>query len=196
MKKRSLTTGEIAEYCRVNFRTVIRWIERGLIRAYQLPGRGDNRVEVEDFVGFLRSNQLPIPDEFLPYCRRVLIVDDEPQLARSIERTLQKAGFETELAFNGFEAGTKLGTFLPSVLTLDLSMPGLDGFGVLKTIAETPQLANVRILVISALPEAELQRAKAMGAHEVMSKPFDNAQLLQAVSQLAGVEDLKALAVE
>jgi len=62
--KRTLTTGEIARYCGVNFRTVIRWIKRGYLNAFQLPGRGDNRVEVEDFLIFLKKNNIPIPEEF------------------------------------------------------------------------------------------------------------------------------------
>ena len=62
--KQILTTGEIARYCGVNFRTVIRWIERGRLKAYQLPGRGDNRVTVEDFIDFLKVNSMPIPEEF------------------------------------------------------------------------------------------------------------------------------------
>ncbi|TNF38926.1 MAG: response regulator, partial [Gammaproteobacteria bacterium] len=42
---KTLTTGDIARYCQVNFRSVIRWIERGLLKAHKLPGRGDNRVK-------------------------------------------------------------------------------------------------------------------------------------------------------
>lgn len=59
----TLTTGEIAEYCDVNSRTVIRWIQRGHLRAYQLPGRGDNRVAVEDFLRFLKRHRMPVPEE-------------------------------------------------------------------------------------------------------------------------------------
>ncbi|MDO6805884.1 helix-turn-helix domain-containing protein, partial [Wenyingzhuangia sp. 1_MG-2023] len=57
--KQVLTTGEVAKYCGVNFRTVIRWIERGHLEAYKLPGRGDNRVPVAGFVRFLQSNEMP-----------------------------------------------------------------------------------------------------------------------------------------
>jgi excisionase family DNA binding protein len=64
VEKRTLTTGEIAQYCGVNFRTVIRWIKRGYLDAFQLPGRGDNRIEVEDFLVFLKKNNIPIPKEF------------------------------------------------------------------------------------------------------------------------------------
>ena len=50
--KNTLTTGEAAKYCGVNFRTVIRCIERGHLKAYKLPGRGDNRIPVKDCVRF------------------------------------------------------------------------------------------------------------------------------------------------
>ena len=45
MKKEILTTGDIAKYCNVNFRTVVRWVERGLLKSHKLPGRGDNRIQ-------------------------------------------------------------------------------------------------------------------------------------------------------
>ena len=49
---KTLTSGEIASYCDVNLRTVIRWIESGKLKGFKLPGRGNNRVLVEDFVAF------------------------------------------------------------------------------------------------------------------------------------------------
>lgn len=63
MSKHTLTTGDIAQYCDVNSRTVIRWIRRGHLRAYQLPGRGDNRIDVEDFLDFLWQHKMPVPEE-------------------------------------------------------------------------------------------------------------------------------------
>ena len=50
---KTLTSGEIATYCDVNLRTVIRWIESGKLKGFKLPGRGNNRVLVSDFVSFL-----------------------------------------------------------------------------------------------------------------------------------------------
>ncbi|ASP40977.1 hypothetical protein CHH28_17240 [Bacterioplanes sanyensis] len=64
-EKQALTTGEVAKFCGVNFRTVIRWIERGHLQAYKLPGRGDNRIPVNGFVEFLKDNHMPVPDELL-----------------------------------------------------------------------------------------------------------------------------------
>ena len=63
MNRRMLTTGDIARHCDVTPRTVIRWIQRGHLKAHQLPGRGDNRVDPTDFLQFLEVNALPIPLE-------------------------------------------------------------------------------------------------------------------------------------
>ena len=186
--KRTLTTGEIAKYCGVNFRTVIRWIERGLLKAHQLPGRGDNRVEVHDFLAFLRTNEMPIPEEFLDRSRRVLIVEDDPAMAAAIQRTLKRAGFETRVASDGFRAGTLLGTFLPGVMTLDLRMPGIPGIDVLKFVRLAERLKDIRILIVSAMPRKELDEALAAGADDVLEKPFKNQELVEKVSRLAGVD--------
>jgi excisionase family DNA binding protein len=187
-EKRVLTTGDIAKYCGVNFRTVIRWIERGHLKAHQLPGRGDNRVEVRDFLAFLRSHDMPIPEEFLDRSRRVLIVEDDPAMSAAIQRTLKRAGFETRVASDGFRAGTLLGTFLPGVMTLDLRMPGIPGLDVLKFVRLAERLRDIRILVVSAMPRKELDEALAAGADDVLEKPFRNPELLEKVTRLAGVD--------
>ncbi len=184
MEKPPLTTGDIAKHCGVNFRTVIRWIERGRLKAYQLPGRGDNRVRAEDFMVFLRDNQMPVPAEFLDKQRRVLVVEDDPVMARAIERVLKRAGYETRTAMDGFRAGVLLGDFQPSVVTLDLRLPGLGGLEVLKFIRSTEHFSNVRILVVSGMPQDELNKALQTGADDILGKPFDNEILLKKVEQL------------
>ena len=104
-RQETLTTGEIANYCGVNFRTVIRWIQRGQLRAYQLPGRGDNRVEVHNFIAFLRENNIPIPRDFLHLARRVLVVENDPAVSQAIERVLRKHNFDVYNAQDGFPPG-------------------------------------------------------------------------------------------
>ncbi|WP_413701197.1 helix-turn-helix domain-containing protein [Psychromonas sp. KJ10-10] len=89
-KVKSLTTGDIAEYCDVNLRTVIRWIDKGNLKGYKSPGRGNNRVTVESFVIFLKENNMPIPAEFMPNSKTVLIVDDDENMANAIKRVLKK----------------------------------------------------------------------------------------------------------
>jgi two-component system response regulator VicR len=193
MKKRALTTGEVAEYLSVNFRTVIRWIERGHLKAYQLPGRGDNRVTVEDFLGFLQANKMPIPEEFKSSKsnneRRVLVVEDEKPMANAIERVLRQSDFDVRVANDGFTAGAQFSLFEPAVATLDLQIPGLGGMDVLHFVRSTERLEGTKILVVSAMPQQQLEAAVAAGADGYLQKPFDNDELLARVRELAGVSD-------
>jgi two-component system, OmpR family, response regulator VicR len=187
VEKPSLTTGEIADYCGVNFRTVIRWIKRGHLKAYQLPGRGDNRVEIRGFVNFLRENNMPIPDDFRKYSMRVLIVDDDTSMAKNIQRVLHRAGFETEIALDGFQAGTLAESFTPSLMTLDLKMPGLSGLEVIRFARGKDNLKHIKIAVVSAMPQQDLDEALKAGADCVIEKPFNNDDLVDKVSELMGI---------
>jgi len=196
LKKRILTTGEIAQYCGVNFRTVIRWIKRGHLKAYQLPGRGDNRVEIQDFLRFLKEHHMPVPEEFRPSSPRVLIVEDEPAMANTIQRLLHRHGFETAIALSGVHAGTLLESFSPAVMTLDLKMPGLGGLDVLKFVRQSEHLKDIKILVVSAMPRQELEEALAAGANDILEKPFENDILVEKISHLAGANGKPAREVE
>ncbi|MDQ7015812.1 MAG: response regulator [Gammaproteobacteria bacterium] len=183
--RRALTTGEVAKYCGVHFRTVIRWVERGYIKAYKLPGRGDHRILVEDFIEFLKSNDMPVPEAFQSNRRRVLVVEDDPVTASIIEKLLKNSGFATAIASDGFLAGAMLGVFTPAVMTLDLSMPGLNGLDVLQHIKKESTLSRLKVLVVTAATDDdEIQKALDAGANDVISKPFDHKLLVEKVKQL------------
>ncbi len=188
MEKRTLTTGEVASYCNVSFTTVIRWIKAGRLKGYQLPGRGDRRIQIPDFLAFLRENGLPIPAELEDLGRRVLIVDDDPHVVRIITNTLENAGFETAKAWSGFSAGRMLERFRPGLMTLDLRMPGLGGLQVLKTLRQTEHLKHIRVLVVSGLERERLEEARRAGADDVLPKPFTPQALLEKVEKLVGVD--------
>lgn len=190
MGQKTLTTGEIGRHCGVHLRTVLRWIEQGRLKSFKLPGtRGDNRVLLADFIHFLGENKLPVPEEFRQETRRVLVVDDERNMAAAIQRTLRRSGFEVQVALDGLQAGVLLQSFMPTVMTLDLKMPGLDGHQVLRFIRQRPELASVRVLVVSAMPRDELERARANGADDVLEKPFSPQELIDKVVALAGGAD-------
>ncbi len=182
---KTLTTGDIAKMCDVNLRTVIRWIERGDLKGFKLPGRGNNRVQLEDFLQFLHQHGMPIPPELSGEDNfRILIIDDEAAVARSIGRVLRSAGYETAIANDGFQGGSLLMKQQPALVTLDLRMPGISGYDVLKFIRTTPETAATKVIVISALDHSSLQRALDEGADAVLSKPFDNQQLTELVKEL------------
>ena len=178
-EQRSLTTGEIAKYCGVNLRTVIRWLESDKLKGYKLPGRGNNRVLANDFIGFLKKNNMPIPADLVgTEDPLILIVDDEMSMAKAIQRIARKAGVRSMIAEDGFQAGTMLSMHKPDMMTLDLSMPGLDGFDVLTYTRSQDALKNVKIVVVSASDQAKLDRAIELGADKAFAKPFDPATLM------------------
>ena len=186
--KKALTTGEVAKYCGVNFRTVIRWIERGQLKAFKLPGRGDNRISIDHFVAFLREHDMPVPAEFQDLSRRILIIEDQPAMASAIERVLRRAGFETRVVHDSFQAGAQLAEFNPSLITLDLQMPGLNGFSVLDFLRQDERWRGVKVLVVSALSESQLQDAIQQGADDILSKPFENQMLLKKDADLLDMQ--------
>ena len=182
-----LSSREAGQRCGVSFRTVIRWIERGDLAAYRLPGRGDYRIALSDLQEFTRRHGLPEPvaaGEASPPSNRVLIVDDDASMARAIQRVLRPAGYDTLIASDGFQAGSLLHSFAPSLMTLDLQMPGLDGFGVLRFLRDSVPRPDLRVLVVSGESEQRLREARDLGAHETLAKPFANEQLLATVRGL------------
>lgn len=182
---KTLTTGEAAALCGVNFRTIIRWIERGLLTAHRLPGRGDHRILLEDFVQFLIEQKIPIPDSLQQLnSHSILVIDDQAEVARAYVRVLKKEGFDVAVANDGFNAGVKLLMLRPGLVILDLKMPGVDGFEVLKFIRQAPLLRNMKVLVASGQNDAALQQALDQGANIALAKPVTNADLVNEVSTL------------
>jgi excisionase family DNA binding protein len=175
------TTGEVAKFTGVNFRTVIRWIERGELEGYKLPGRGDHRVTKSSILAFMQQHHIPLPSELSGLGRKALVVDDDLPMANAIARVLKRDGWEVKIANDGFEAGMELAGFKPSLLILDLKMPSMDGYTVLALTRSTPGFEKLKILVISALSKLDLDKAIKKGADEVLEKPFENERLLAIV---------------
>ncbi len=188
-RERTFSTGAIAGYCGVNMRTVIRWIERGELAAFRLPGGGNNRVTEAEFLSFLRRNEMPVPPELEQRGDRILIVDDDRGVSGAIQRVLRRGGYTTMVAEDGFRAGALLGAFRPDLVTLDLAMPALDGFDVIRFIRQHQCYHHTRILVISGQDEIQLRRARELGADEAISKPFANTSLVSLVQQMIGVAE-------
>ena len=184
LPKRNLTTGDIAKLCGVNFRTVIRWIQRGHLKAFQLPGRGDNRVQLQDFLQFLRDNDMPIPEELQPAGRRVLLVDHDAKTASSLQKALGRAGFEATVANDGFSAGTLASSLAPAVIVVDPTMPGLGGVEVVRSLRANAQTATSRLVVVGDMSQADLEACVEAGADAAFRKPVKPADLVSNIQQM------------
>jgi putative two-component system response regulator len=109
---------------------------------------------------------------------RVLIVDDEYAGRQTLESVLEGEGYDLEMAENGLEAIEKAKIFTPDVILLDVMMPGMTGFEVCERIRSDPQVAEIPIIVLTALDDREsMLTALKSGADDFISKPFDRFEL-------------------
>lgn len=187
--KESLSSGQIAQYCNVHPRTVIRWLERGHLKGFKLPGRGNNRILVTDFIDFLHQNQMPIPEELHEHIKQiepphVLVVDDDPIMAKAIARRFHLKGWQVDIALDGFQAGLRVSEHCPDLMVLDLMMPRMDGLALLDCLKQESLLDKISVMVLSAAGDEQLQKAKQAGACLALAKPFEPNQLVDMANQL------------
>jgi len=108
----------------------------------------------------------------------VLIVDDEYAGRETLQSVLEGEGYQLEMAENGLQAIEKAKKLLPDVILLDVMMPGMTGFEVCQRIRSDPQIAEIPIIVLTALDDREsLLTALKAGADDFISKPFDRYEL-------------------
>jgi putative two-component system response regulator len=108
----------------------------------------------------------------------VLIVDDEYVGRETLQSVLEGEGYRLEMAENGWQAIEKAKALLPDVILLDVMMPGMTGFEVCRRIRNDPQVAEIPIIILTALDDREsLLNSLKAGADDFISKPFDRYEL-------------------
>ena len=118
--------------------------------------------------------------------KKVLLVDDEPNILVAIEFLMEQKGFIVEKAFNGKEALQKAAEFQPEIIILDVMMPGMDGFEVARILRNTPGFLDVKIIFLTAKgTNADKINGYSKGGDVYLTKPFDNDELVMVVSELA-----------
>ena len=122
------------------------------------------------------------PDE--PGARRILVVDDDRAIVDLVCARLTLAGYDTFACRNGEQALVRLGGLRPAAMVLDLSMPVLDGFGVLERMGKAGTARTPTLVLSARHATADVQRAIALGARDYLAKPFSEGQLLMRVARL------------
>lgn len=112
--------------------------------------------------------------------RRILVVDDEPKVLRFIEIALRVRGFEVTSTTSGEEALELAKLAAPDIILLDIIMPGLDGFEVLKKLRSFTQLP---VIAFSATAEKR-DRALLLGANDFINKPFNPDELVGRITAI------------
>ena len=119
--------------------------------------------------------------------KRVLLVEDEPNIVVSLRFLLTRAGFEVDVEDNGARALESALGNPPDVTVLDVMLPEMNGFEVLERLRADPRGAALPVLMLTAKGQREdRERALRAGANRFVTKPFSNADLVNAVEELAG----------
>ncbi|MEA2641735.1 MAG: hypothetical protein QOF51_3129 [Chloroflexota bacterium] len=113
--------------------------------------------------------------------RRVMVVDDDPQLRQSLQWALEDEGFAVETASDGVEAIAQAATQAPDLVILDMTLPGGDGFQVAAALQAAPGMAPPIVMITADGHAAE--KASRIGAFGYLRKPFDIADLLSMIHQ-------------
>jgi diguanylate cyclase (GGDEF)-like protein len=112
----------------------------------------------------------------------VLVVDDDPDIARFVEVNLRSAGYDVAVASDGMEALERAGELRPDLVLLDVMMPRIDGFEVAQRLRKNPQTANASIIMLTAKAlSADKVTGLQAGADDYIIKPFDPIELLARV---------------
>jgi len=111
----------------------------------------------------------------------VLVVDDDPIARELIERSLTREGLKIEAATTGLEALQRARELRPDAITLDVMMPGMDGWAVLSALKADPDLADIPVILLSFVGNKSL--GFALGASDYLTKPVDGKRLAALVSK-------------
>jgi DNA-binding response OmpR family regulator len=117
--------------------------------------------------------------------KRVLVVDDEPNIVMSLRFLMEREGFEVEVASSGQEAVAALDRAPADLVLLDVMMPELDGFEVCQRIRSQPAWRATKIVMLTAKGRAvERDKGLALGADAYVTKPFSTRDLVAKVKQM------------
>lgn len=118
--------------------------------------------------------------------KRILLVEDEPNIVVSLTFLLERAGFEVATETNGQKALETILEDPPDTLVLDVMLPGLDGFEILRRVRADQRLEKLPVLMLTAKGQREDRKnALEFGADKFITKPFSNAEVVEAVQDLA-----------
>src|SRR5205823_7083197 len=117
--------------------------------------------------------------------KKILAVDDERHIVRLVEVNLQRAGYDVVTAYDGKEALEKVKTENPDLVVLDVMMPYMDGFEVLRNLQADPTTAEIPVIMLTAkAQDADVFRGWQSGVDCYLTKPFNPMELLTFVKRI------------
>jgi DNA-binding response OmpR family regulator len=119
--------------------------------------------------------------------KKILVVDDEPHVIKSLTFVLTKEGYDVSSAENGEDAMAKIRQSKPSLVFLDVMMPRKNGYEVCQEVKKDSGLRDIRVIMLTAKgQEADREKGLNVGADEFMTKPFSPMGIVEKVKELLG----------
>jgi len=119
--------------------------------------------------------------------RKVLVVDDEPFICRSLSFVLKRGAYEVFEARNGDEALEAIRTHRPELVFMDVMMPKKSGFEVTELVKSDPELKSTKIILLTAKgQDSDRERGETAGADDYMTKPFSPTGILERAKEILG----------
>jgi excisionase family DNA binding protein len=176
-----LTLGQAAKYLGVAQSTIRKWSDQGRVPAFYTPG-GHRRYQRRDLDRFLDRSG---PGGSTQHGPLVLIVDDDPRVREYVRVNLEMEGYSVREAGSGEEGLAILEQVSPDLVLLDVMMPELDGWEMLRRVQERHGVGTIPVVMFSGkVDEGSAQEASARGAQGFLGKPFDPQQLIEHAKQL------------
>jgi excisionase family DNA binding protein len=169
-RKEFLTPNEVATLLMVSPVTVRQWAQKGMLAAQTTAG-GHRRFSIDAVADFARERGIDLPG----ITQRLLIVDDNVQFNNFLADlfSTEVPGLPIHQAFDGFDAGRAVAQHRPSVMLLDVMMPGVDGLEVCKSLKKDSETKNIRVIAMTGHHSPELERKMlSAGADVLLKKPF------------------------
>jgi excisionase family DNA binding protein len=184
VQNKTYSITQAAELCGINRVTLWRWIKAGKLAAYQTP-LGRYRIKQKDLKSFIRKHLAFIDFDFPREPTKILIVDDDASLRKLIRRILSDSVFIVEEAGNGFDAGIKILSFMPSIVILDLFMPEIDGFEICRRIKSESHTRHIKIIALTGMGSHETkEKIMHLGADAYLEKPIAGQDLKKCIERL------------
>lgn len=178
-----LTLGQAANVLGVAQSTVRAWSDAGRLNVFYTPG-GHRRFKRDDLDTFLTRNGAGSRPR---NAATVLVVDDDPRLRELIRVNLEYDGMTVIEAGTAEEGLRAIEADPPDLVLLDVMMPGLDGWEMLRRMRERHGLDALPVVMFSGKTEVPVERAQAAGAQAFVSKPLDPISLVEQAKALLRV---------
>ena len=186
-QKHVFSTGDAAAICKISQQTIIRCFDSGKLEGFRVPGSRFRRIPRESLIKFMRENDIPLDLIEGADRRKVLIVDDDPEIVELMVDVLERDGrFEVRTASSGYDAGVITQEWRPDLMVLDYMLPDVNGNVVCKTIRQNRAFSHMRIIIVSGvINQSEIDELLGLGADAFMKKPFSIDQLVTKLVELA-----------